>query len=812
MLKRVVSLILICAFVFALIPSFSISAKKLLANPVFPFRDVQLTKWYYSAINNCYLNGYMSGTSDNAFSPNLTLTRATFVTVLAKVSDVLLERYDSPCKMNDVKDNAWYTQSINWALEEGYAAGVGEGKFAPDDAVTREQIVLMLYVFAKNNKYDTLNIDKNALDGYTDTAMIHNWGDMKTAMCWAVSRGIISGRTSTQIVPQGTATRAELAQMITRLVSLAVERPGLDVRIEGRPISEYTIIYPEKYTATEKNAAYELKKYIYKTNGASLKVLKDTTPESECEILVGKTSRDIDIDIAGLKSEGFVIANGGKKLILYGYDDRGTIYSVYEFCEKYLGWRFYSPELEVCREDNEKINISGVYDLQNPGFEYRDVHMMRYNQQDAAVKRKVNGPFHKNIDEAYGSQISVAGGDGYYVHNLNKFYGSDSEYKNSCISPDLDNINHYMSSIEKVIGDNESDILCLSAMDSSGYWCTCSKCRTIASRYPNKYDRWMLFVNEIAARVKVNHPKMKIMTLAYLETFDYPGTVKPADNVIVMACPISESLTSKMEHPNHNRITYNMKTFAGMCNTLYVWEYPKSLSDNLAPLPSIYALIDHVRFYKSIGVKGVFFEGDLKSEVLNRAGRTIAWEYDGEFGELRAYLAAKLVWDISLTDEEIENMIVEYMQDRYGDGWKEIYYVFKLVYDRAALNGYTLDIFYSGTENTITRAYTKSEVLEMDNKYETALSKAKTREEYDNIAMSRVSNDAMLINKLWWSYKNSSYVPDRNFIIRVNERLYKAMVKYNIFPSEYSYNDVNRNETDFASRTAKDLLINGSKK
>lgn len=176
-----------------------------------PFTDVQETDWFYNAVSCAYVNGLFNGTSNTTFSPNDTMTRAMLATVLYRTAG-------SPAidgegvAFTDVPLDTWYTDAVAWANGNGIVTGYGNGLFGGGDSITREQLVVMLYRYAKLMKHDTAAAGD--LSAFTDAGNASDWA--VEALRWAYAEGLITGRTATTIVPQGTATRAEVAMILMR--------------------------------------------------------------------------------------------------------------------------------------------------------------------------------------------------------------------------------------------------------------------------------------------------------------------------------------------------------------------------------------------------------------------------------------------------------------------------------------------------------------------------------------------------------------------------------------------------------------------
>lgn len=170
------------------------------------FDDIKSNDWFCGAVNNVVKKGYMSGVGGNKFAPYDNLNRAMFVTILYNIEQKPYT--DTPSGFIDVKSNEWYTNAVNWAAANKLVSGINDNEFAPNQTITREQLVTMLYRYAKmkgiKNNTNVLIISFSGEDQVSDWAL--------DAIKWALSNKIISEWGN--INPSGTATRAEAAQMI----------------------------------------------------------------------------------------------------------------------------------------------------------------------------------------------------------------------------------------------------------------------------------------------------------------------------------------------------------------------------------------------------------------------------------------------------------------------------------------------------------------------------------------------------------------------------------------------------------------------
>jgi hypothetical protein len=180
-----------------------------------PFVDVDEDDWWFDSIYYVCARGLFQGTSRSTFEPQGTMTRAMVVTVLHRLEGAPEVSATSP--FQDVQAGQWYTTAVNWASANGIVEGYPDGRFGVGDEVTRQQMVVILYRYAKYKGYSlSAAVD---LDGYSDAEEIDAWA--RDAMTWASAKGIIAGTTPTTLAPRGNASRAQVAAVLMRFVENA---------------------------------------------------------------------------------------------------------------------------------------------------------------------------------------------------------------------------------------------------------------------------------------------------------------------------------------------------------------------------------------------------------------------------------------------------------------------------------------------------------------------------------------------------------------------------------------------------------------
>lgn len=178
--------------------------------PTTGFNDVADKDWFADAVKYVADKGMMNGTSKTTFGPNDSTTRGMIVTVLYRLEN---EPSAAAASFTDVVSGQYYTDAVAWANANGIVTGYGNGKFGPNDVVTREQLAAILYRYAQYKKYDvSVGEDTNILS-YADAQSVSAYAI--PAMQWAGGAGIVNGSNG-KLNPQNNATRAEVATMLMR--------------------------------------------------------------------------------------------------------------------------------------------------------------------------------------------------------------------------------------------------------------------------------------------------------------------------------------------------------------------------------------------------------------------------------------------------------------------------------------------------------------------------------------------------------------------------------------------------------------------
>lgn len=441
--------------------------------------------------------------------------------------------------------------------------------------------------------------------------------------------------------------------------------------------SEYVIVRGENASESEVTASTELQKYLKQISDVELAIITDNTAPTAKEIVVGKTNRENagEFDREELGNDGFLIKTRGYKLFLVGSEERGTLYSVYEFLEAYLGCRFYTAKVEKVPA-METITIDVIEeDKQIPGFAYRNVYAYEYlNDAEFAAKRRQydyssNTAGHSfelfcHPYDYYETHPEYFASDGTKPYEVTLTVGQSSSL---CLTnPDV-----LQLAIDWVRGHlkNNPDWRYIHVGQNDNFkTCMCENCVAVYREEGGAYSGTIIrFINAIARDIKEDYPDVYIGTFAYMYSTEPPLT-KAEDNVVVILCQDTGCSSHPIEngcvHTGSAMCSTNLdgskKPFGekvigwnAVCDHLQIWDYDVCFRQYDQTYPNFEILLPNLRFYAENNVERVFAQ--LGSSCPS-----------GEFGELRAYLLSKLMWDPYMTEEEYYAHMDDFLVGVYG--------------------------------------------------------------------------------------------------------------------------------------------------
>ncbi|HWQ76829.1 MAG TPA: DUF4127 family protein, partial [Syntrophomonas sp.] len=188
------------------------------------FTDADKSAWYFDYVIYVYEKGMMRGVSSNTFEPGTPMTRAMLVNTLYRMAGT--PEAASAAILTDVSAESWYKPAVDWALANKIVSGYADGTFGPDDPITREQLAVLLWRYMNYAGLEIKHGGYSGIAAYEDAYAIAEV--MRNGFDWACSNGIITGTTNngtTLLMPNASATRAEVAAVLKRFVDMGISLP-----------------------------------------------------------------------------------------------------------------------------------------------------------------------------------------------------------------------------------------------------------------------------------------------------------------------------------------------------------------------------------------------------------------------------------------------------------------------------------------------------------------------------------------------------------------------------------------------------------
>jgi hypothetical protein len=424
-------------------------------------------------------------------------------------------------------------------------------------------------------------------------------------------------------------------------------------------VSRYRIVVPSAATESEMKASKVLQDYLLQISGAALPVIAADKHRSPYEIVLGQNERleqaGVSINLNTLKEDGFVIRTDSMRLFIIGGNEKGTLYGVYAFLEKYLGCRMYSPKVKIIPKQ-KKIVLGSINDRQIPVIGFRDTHY-RVTWDAEYID------WHKLDHDEKGERPDW----GMWVHTFNAlvppeiYYEQHPEYfamvKGKRIPTQLCLTNPRVLDLtiqnlrQKIAQNPDAKYWSVSQNDNKDY-CTCDQCKAIDDREGSPSGSIVNFVNQVADQF----PEKMISTLAYEYGRHAPKTLKPRDNVNIMLCSI-EAYRHKAitEDPASADFVKDVEDWGRIAKDIIVWDYVIQFNNLLSPFPNLHVLQPNIQFFAQHNVNAMFEQG-------NR-------EVGGEFAALRGYLISKLLWN---PNENVDTLMNDFLGGFYGAAAKPI--------------------------------------------------------------------------------------------------------------------------------------------
>ena len=475
--------------------------------------------------------------------------------------------------------------------------------------------------------------------------------------------------------------------------------------------TDYKIVIPTEASECEIYAAEELQKYLQKSTGAKLAIVTDSSGVQLGDKLlsVGATRfvNEAELETKNLNVDGFKLKTEEDTLLIKGERDRGTLYGVYDFCEKFIGARFLTPEFEYVPaletltlyeadvteipdvemrtrfEEAVSTNMAGAARMrltgpENPkgaaaakfGGGYKDDFMGDMHAYNGLVSYTVYGEatsghvFCENPDECekhtdwFATPTDNSGeGDPYPQWCLSNGLTDDGEVANekgtlmqAAISAVKARILEYPIGRYVAFGQNDNRNVC-----------NCEDCERQRALFGGYSGHTVAFTNAVAKAVDASlqadgiNRELYYVTYAYMYTVDAPDATAPradlaipAENVYVQLCPYYDYFNSPLNDVENN---YDFATsttnWAKITNRFFIFDYAMNYTHYCLWYPNLGILKPNIEWYKQLGVKGIVTSGSRET-----------YEH-----RLETYLFSKLEWNVN---RDVNELISEFNALYFG--------------------------------------------------------------------------------------------------------------------------------------------------
>ncbi|MGQ7868579.1 DUF4838 domain-containing protein [Sunxiuqinia sp. sy24] len=388
-------------------------------------------------------------------------------------------------------------------------------------------------------------------------------------------------------------------------------------------------------------AAQQLQHYLEQASSVKLPIVMETAADPSKPAILVFTDTGLP------QAYSIAIQTEGKNLLISGGDAQSTGYSVYEFLEKYVGCRWFSPTVEQVPSNSTIALTFPVNYVYTPEITTRTVHSRLFYEDHAfADHQKVTtGAFPGYVPEGR-------------VHTFHRFvpelsfYDKHPEYyalrgtkrlpTQLCLTnPEvleivIDSVQEWFERYP------DAHVISVSQNDNTQH-CQCENCQKIDEEEGSPSGSMIHFVNSVAQAF----PDKTISTLAYQYTRQ-PCKTKPLDNVLVTLCSIECDRSAPIEEKCSD-FAEDLVGWKRLTDNIRIWDYTTQFTNFLAPFPNMRTLQPNIQFFRDNHAKWIFEQHS---------------HHPSELFELRSYLTAKLLWN---PDQDVEAIMVEFVQGYYDE-------------------------------------------------------------------------------------------------------------------------------------------------
>ncbi|MES2328256.1 MAG: DUF4838 domain-containing protein [Bacteroidota bacterium] len=450
------------------------------------------------------------------------------------------------------------------------------------------------------------------------------------------------------------------------LILLALQCPAQSLELANNGRSAYHIYISSTPSAIDIKAANVLQDYFYRVTGVRLPVERGR--QSKPAFLIGSAGKEKH----DLSEDGFIIRTDQKNIIIAG-KNRGTLYAVYDFIDKYLGCKKWDGHTAFTPVTTLLTIPSFIVVKEEPVLQYREVYLPPSFDNEYLDWHKLH---------RFETEWGLWGHSFFKLVSPAAYYKTHPEYfslvngKREPLQLCLSNaavIKIAVDQLQKLMSENPTaKYWSVSPNDDIGN-CECDNCNRFDITDGGPQGSLIHFVNAVAS----HFPTKMITTLAYGYSSRATTVTKPAGNVVIMLSNIDAYKTKPIEtEPSAAPFRNNLAQWEGKTPNVFVWDYCTQFTNYLTPFPITNNFAPNIRYLLQHGVKGIFEQGSANTY--------------SDMPELKSYVCAKLLWN---PDSNADKLQQEFLEAYYGKAAPVIAEYLSLLQKNISVNNTSLDIY-----------------------------------------------------------------------------------------------------------------------
>ncbi len=479
--------------------------------------------------------------------------------------------------------------------------------------------------------------------------------------------------------------------------------PVADGILVENAVSDYKIVIGKEYSQTEYFAATEMQTFIEQSTGARLPVVLDTAvayDENTKVISIGNTSFvsevDSNVNYSTFNEDGFFLKSKGKSLFINGACDRGTLYGVYDYLEKYVGVKFLAKDCTYVPTLN-KLDFLMLDETEIPAFAIR-VFLTGSIFSDSLflARNRMHAQEHVTASEQYGGDIAMNG----FCHNTITFVPTGTYYATAdqkLQNKHMYNVNSAGEAVDicftdgiaedggidetleisafkvaletlknKIKNEKRDDVsLYLFGMMDTTLDCQCSRCVTRAAKY-GRSGNVVRFNNLLAREInkwtqeEYDGREINLLMFAYNNTDAAPlkqsngkvdPTCVPDEHVYVRIAPINQNHYYSMKESQNTNYWNKIKDWGDLTPNICIWNYHTYYTNFAWYFPTTRAWKSDLTTYRDMGAYYVLMQSDHKNDN--------DWQ-----DKIDLYIASKMLWD---PDQDVAALQKDFIDHYYGE-------------------------------------------------------------------------------------------------------------------------------------------------